>query len=201
MARLIVMKKQSDTALIIGIHLEELAFGKQVAALMEDSGIHIVQIDNGLSHKRSHYRSGFYHSTVHREMYLQLHQQLVRKKVGLVIDLHTGINETGRCADILSADTNFLGKMDGLLNGVKKHTFSAPGEERLYEIIPTDKKRLNNKSLFSACHTIIPQKVWNLHDYIYAGLEIYLNETGEGFSSDWEYAAGLVQMLNASLKN
>ena len=183
------------TALIIGVHREELSFGKQVAGLLTDSEIHIVQIDNGLSHERSYYRSGFYHSTAHREMYLQLHQQLARKKVNLVIDLHTGINETGRCADIMSADINLLEKMDVLLKGVEKHTFSAPGEERLYEIIPQDEKSTKENASFSVCHTIIPHKVWNTQEYTYAGLEIYLRETGQGSVSDWEYAAELIHML------
>ena len=57
---MIVMEKKADTALVIGIHREELAFGKQVAAILQGSEIHVVQIDTGLSHKRSHYRSGFY---------------------------------------------------------------------------------------------------------------------------------------------
>jgi hypothetical protein len=197
----VVKEKKNETALVIGVHKEELSFGKQVTRLMAESGIHIVTIDNGLSHDRSYYRSGFYHSTAHREMYLQLHQQLVGKKVVLVIDLHTGINETGRCADILSADTTLLERMDVLLKGVGKHIFSAPGEERLYEIILPDAKSRNENDSISACHTIIPQKVWNAHEYTYVGLEIYFREAGQGFSSDWEYAAGLIQMLNGSLTN
>ncbi len=187
-----VEEQKFATTLVIGIHREELAFGKQVVALLAGSGIQVVQIDNGLNHERSSYRSGFYHSTAHREMYLQLHQQLAGKKINLLIDLHTGINETGRCADILSADTDLLGKMEGLLKGV---------EERLYEIIPHDEKSKNKKFSFSVCHTIIPQKVWNSQEYIYAGLEIYLREAGQGFLLDWEYAAGLIHLLNGSFKN
>jgi len=191
--------KKSDTALVVGIHKEELAFGQQVARLMEGNGVHIVMIDNGLSHDRSYYRSGFYHSTAHREMYLQLHQQLIQKKVALVIDLHTGINETGRCADILSANTILLKKIDLLLDKVEKHTFSAPGEERLYEITLIDEKKKDMNDSFSACHTIIPQKIWDSREYTYAGLEIYLRDAGEGFTSDWEYAAGLIRMLKSTI--
>jgi len=194
-------EKVSATALVIGIHKEELAFGKQVARLLVKSGIQIVVIDNGLSHERAYYKSGFYHSTAHREMYLQLHQQLAGKKLDLLIDLHTGINETGRCADILSANTRFLKTMDGLLKGVEKHIFSAPGEERLYEIIQTDTKSAEIDSSFSVCHTIIPEKVWNSRQCIYAGLEIYLSKSGQGSSSDWEYAAVLVHMLIDSLNS
>ncbi len=182
----------TETALVVGVHREELAFGEQVIRLMEGSGIHIVKIDNGLSHDRSYYRSGFYHSTAHQEMYLQLHQQLAGKEIALVIDLHTGINETGRCADILSADTALLGRLDVLL---------ATEEERLYEIIPFDGKKRNGKNVFPACHTIIPQKVWDSREYTYTGLEIYLCEAGQGVVSDWEYAAGLIRMLNDSLVN
>ena len=168
--------KSIATVLVTGIRKEELAFGKQVSRLLVKSGIQIVVIDNGLSHERAYCKSGFYHSTARRE------------KLDLLIDLHTGINETGRCVDILSANTRFLKTMDGLLKGVEKHIFSAPREERLYEIIQTDTKSTEKDSSFSVCHTIIPEKVWNFCQCIHAGLKIYLNKSGQGSSSDWEYS-------------
>lgn len=194
-------QSSNNTALVIGVHKEELAFGKKVVTLMAESDIHIVQIDNGLSHERSYYRSGFYHSTAHREMYLQLHQQLVGNKVDLVIDLHTGINETGRCADIMSANLDLLNKMHLLFEGVEKHTFSEPGEERLYKIIKSDERSKQKDGSFSVCHTIIPHKVWDAREYIYTGLEIYLHETGNGFLPDWEYTVGLIRMLKSTSNN
>jgi len=179
--------------LVIGIHREELAFGRSVADVVPNS-VRIVQIDKGLSHKKSFYKSGFYHSTVHREIYLQLHQQ-IKGKTDLIIDLHTGINTSGRCADILSAEVSMLCRIKKQLDNVKYHPLSPPGEERLYEIIPTDKRREKGRSLFPACHTIIPRRIWDEPTYIYVGLEIYLQESGEGTPTDFEYATKLIHML------
>ena len=93
--------------LVIGIHREELGFGSMVAKQLVSEDIGLIRIDKGLSHEKSWYRSGFYHSAAHREIYLQLHQQ-VKGKTHFVIDLHTGINEAGRCADVLCAGIRLL---------------------------------------------------------------------------------------------
>ena len=190
---------QMNAVLVIGVHCEELGFGLKAAQAVEDS-IQVVQITSGLSHEKSLYRSGFYHSTAHREMYLQLHQQL-KGKANLVIDLHTGINETGRCADILSADTHLLRTMKTRLDAAVHHPLSSPGEERLYQIIQPEGRKEEAEALFSACHTIIPRQIWDGHEYTYAGLEIYLHEPGEGTPADYEYAAQLIRMLCLSADN
>lgn len=184
---------RGNSTLVIGVHREELGFGIKVAPLV-DPFIRILRIDNGLNHEKKLYRSGFYHSKAHREMYLQLHQQL-KGKTALVIDLHTGINEPGRCADILSADVQLLGAMNKQLDMITRHPLSRPGAERLYQIIPHDEQSKNNAPSFPACHTIIPRKIWDGRDYIYVGLEIYLQDYGEGLAADHEYAAQLIRMI------
>lgn len=188
-----------NAVLVIGVHCEEFAFGLKAAQLIEND-IQVVQVTSGLSHEKSLYLSGFYHSIAHREMYLQLHQQL-KGKADLVIDLHTGINETGRCADILSADTCLLRTMKTRLETIVQHPFSLPGEERLYQITQLDGQYERNDGPFPACHTIIPQQIWGGHDYIYAGLEIYLHEPGEGSMADCEYGVQLIRMLCLSVEN
>lgn len=182
-----------NAILVVGVHSEELGFGLKTAQLVDNS-VEVVRITSGLSNKKSVYRSGFYHSTAHREMYLQLHQQL-KGRADLVIDLHTGINEIGRCADILSADTHLLHTMKLKLNAPVQHLLSSTGEERLYQIIQAEGKKEKAGTMFSACHTIIPRHIWSGHEYIYAGLEIYLHEPGEGTPADCEYAAQLISML------
>lgn len=182
-----------NAVLVIGVHREELGFGIKTAQTIDDN-IQVVQISSGLSHKKSLYRSSFYHSTAHREMYLQLHQ-LLKGKADLVIDLHTGINETGRCADILSADPHLLGTIQSQLDSAVHHPLSSPGEERLYQIIQAEAQKSHTKTLFPACHTIIPEQIWNGTEYTYAGLEIYLYEPGDGTLADCQYAAQLIHML------
>lgn len=182
-------------ALVIGVHSEELAFGSQVAWKL-DSSVHVVRITNGLSHEKSLYQSGFYYSAAHQEMYLQIHQQL-KGKIDLVIDLHTGINDSGRCADILSADTRLLRCMQTTLAAIIDHPFSPPDEERLYRITSSDERRTEDAPLFPVCHTIIPEQVWNNREYIYAGLEIYLHEPGKGTAGDCDYAFQLIHLLSS----
>ncbi len=190
---------QMNNVLVIGVHCEEFGFGFRAAQLVENN-IQVVQITSGLSHEKSLYRSDFYHSTAHREMYLQLHQQL-KRKADFVIDLHTGINETGRCADILSAETHLLRTMKTRLETAAENPFSLPGAERLYQIIQSDGQHEGDETLFPACHTIIPRQIWGGLEYTYAGLEIYLHEPGEGTPADCEYAAQLIRMLCLSADN
>lgn len=185
--------KQIAATLVIGIHREELGFGRKVAA-KAGSTVYVVQIDKGLTHEKSFYRSDFYRSAAHREMYLQLHQQL-KGKANLVIDLHTGINESGRCADILSANTHLLHRMKAMLDAIDLHPLSPPGKERLYQITQPDEHRQNKDTVFAASHTIIPQKIWDAHEYTYIGLEIYLHEPGDGSAADSDYAVKLIHML------
>lgn len=185
-------------ALVIGVHSEELPFGSQVARKLA-ALVHVVRITNGLSNEKSLYQSGFYYSAAHREMYLQIHQQL-KGKTDLVIDLHTGINDSGRCADILSADTRLLCCMQTTLAAITDHPFSPPGEERLYQITPSDKYRTKDVPLFPVCHTIIPQQVWGNREYKYAGLEIYLQKPGKGTDKDCEYAVQLIHLVGSCVE-
>lgn len=185
--------KQIVATLVTGIHREELGFGRKVAAKVENNVV-LVQIDKGLSHEKGFYENGFYYSAVHKEIYLQLHQQL-RGKTNLVIDLHTGINESRYCADILSADTQLLRRMRSMLDATSQQRLSSSGDERLYQIIQPDDRRAQKELSFSCCHTIIPQKIWAASEYTYAGLEIYLHEPGEGSTADSDYAVELIHML------
>lgn len=188
-----------NKTLVVGIHREELDFGLKVARTVENF-IHVVRINNGLSHAKSLYRSSFYHSTAHREMYLQLHQQL-KGKTNFAIDLHTGINESGRCADIHSADPRLLRNIKTGLDADALQPHSAPGEERLYRITESAGQGEEKNGLFPVSHTIIPRRIWAGHDYIYAGLEIYLGEPGAGTSADCQYAARLIRLLCLSADN
>lgn len=181
------------TGLVIGIHKKELDFGKQVAAFLSRTDIRIVQIDHGLPQQESFDGKGYYYSTFHREIYLQLHQQ-VKNKLDLLIDLHTGIDESGRCADIFCSDMHLLARLKKTLS---KSTLRRAGDAlsvRLVEIARASYKG-HTLSGFPICHTIIPRAVWKSAKYSYVGLEIYLKESGKGKKYDWEYGAGLVESI------
>lgn len=90
--------REFQTLLIIGVHREELSFGRRVAAALESSGIRLLSVEHGMP--RDRYRRGdFYHDTCLPELYLQIHQQ-IQGRNDLVIDLHTGVDDKGRLAEI-----------------------------------------------------------------------------------------------------
>jgi hypothetical protein len=180
------------TGLVIGIHKKELGFGRQVAAILPKADIRIVQIDQGLPQQESFNGRGYYYSAFHREIYLQLHQQ-VKNKIDLLIDLHTGINESGRCADIFYSDKHLLGRIKKTLNESKVNFFDHSQAVRLFKIATVSSREHAASSSFPVCHTIIPGTVWESDQYSYVGLEIYLQDTGKGKQADWVYGAGLVE--------
>ncbi len=97
----------SKAIIVIGIHQEELAFGERVVELLDGSGIDVLRIEQGLSSRRPVFDDLFYYTTQHQEIYLQLRQQ-IKKRCDLLIDLHSGINESGACADIFCKHVNML---------------------------------------------------------------------------------------------
>ncbi|MBL0715301.1 MAG: hypothetical protein JJV98_16550 [Desulfosarcina sp.] len=180
------------TGLVIGIHKKELDFGRQVAALLPETDIRIVRIDQGLPQQESFRGRGYYYGAFHREIYLQLHQQ-VKNKIDLLIDLHTGINEAGRCADLFCSDKNLLGRLEKTLNEYKVNLSDHSPAVRMYEITTVDSQAPAASRRFPVCHTIIPRAVWNSAHYSYVGLEIYLPKAGKGKPADWNYGVGLVK--------
>ncbi len=183
------------TGLVIGIHKKELDFGKQVAAILPETDIRTVQIDQGLPQQESFNRRGYYYSTFHREIYLQLHQQ-VKNKIDLMIDLHTGINESGRCADIFCNDDYMLEMIEKTLNKSKINFSEDSQAVRLFKITDVSPKEpVSSSSSFPVCHTIIPGSVWESANYTYVGLEIYLQKAGKGKQADWDYGAKLAKII------
>ena len=182
------------TGLVIGIHKKELDFGRQVAANLPETDIKIVQIDQGLPQQESFNGRGYYYSTFHREIYLQVHQQ-VKNKIDLMIDLHTGINESGRCADIFCSDERLLSRIKKTLNKSKVNLSENSQAVRLFEITTVSSEKHAASSSFPVCHTIIPGCIWESAPYSYVGLEIYLQEPGKGKQDDWHYGAGLVEVI------
>ena len=182
------------TGLVIGIHKKELDFGRQVAAILPETDIRIVRIDQGLPQQESFRGRGYYYGAFHREIYLQLHQQ-VKNKIDLLIDLHTGINEAGRCADLFCSDKRLLGRLEETLNACKMDLSDHSQAVRMFVITAVSSEAHAVSNDYPVCHTIIPRAVWNSAQYSYVGLEIYLPDEGEGNPADWNYGAGLVESI------
>jgi hypothetical protein len=196
----------SKAIIVIGIHREELAFGERVAELLEESGIEVLRIEQGLSGKNPIFDDLFYYTTQHQEIYLQLRQQ-VKKRCDLLIDLHSGINESGACADIFCKHVDLLNCLKTVSKKCSNIRCPLPGPIRLTRIIENseeiDDTAEGNKETdtkirvqgYPVCLTVIPHAVWASKDFIYVGLEIYLPRPDAGTLEDWQFAAEIVECI------
>lgn len=193
----------SKAIIVIGIHQEELAFGEQVVELLDGSGIDVLRIEQGLSSKKPVFDDLFYYTTQHQEIYLQLRQQ-IKKRCALLIDLHSGINESGACADIFCKHVNMLDCMKTVFKKCSNIHGPLPGPIRLTRIIENfeeeepDPKIRNPKIRnqgYPVCLTVIPQSVWASKHFIYVGLEIYLPRPNTGTMKDWRFTAKIVEFI------
>jgi hypothetical protein len=169
------------TLLVIGIHREELAFGEAVAAGLDRSRFDVLRIPEGLSGHHPRPDQRFHFDTLHRALYLQLppHIQARHKRV---VDLHTGLDPHGPCADIYSRDTARLAESLAKEDGIQP-------VPRLISLLPGD-------GVTSAA-TVIPPEIWRNPRFLYVGVEIYLPETGAGRPIDQDYARVLLNALSA----
>ncbi|MGD2118102.1 MAG: hypothetical protein PVG66_07075 [Chromatiales bacterium] len=186
-----------ETLLVTGIHREELGFGDHVAALLDSELIQVMRIPRGISHSRRAHDELFYFNARHREIYLQLHQQ-VRGRFRLLIDLHCGVNEAGRCADVYCHD-------QALLDYVSQRTQVKGLAQRLRGVRIVSEQHDESLSADVAAaethaHTRIPEKVWNDPNCIYVGLEIYLVSEGDGVAQDWCFAADVIELVQSYVR-
>ena len=182
----------AQTLLVTGIHREELGFGDRVTDLLDTQSIQLLRIPQGISHTLCGTDDLFYYNTRHKEIYLQLWQQ-VKGRYRLLIDLHCGLNESGRCADLYCRDRQLLRCIAHWSKQL------AIGENlRLVKILrnseigePFD----NGGEALIGARTKIPEQLWNDRQMIYVGLEIYLQEEGQGSQEDWLFARDLIELV------
>ncbi len=183
-----------QTLLVTGIHREELGFGDRVAELLDKRSIQIMRIPQGISHTRSGTDGLFYYNTRHREIYLQLWQQ-VKGQYRLLLDLHSGLNDSGRCAELYC-------RHQQMLRCVKDRSkqIGIGDKLRLVKILKDAEKNIPYSSdgeTMIAARTLIPEQLWNDQTIIYVGLEIYLKEEGKGSTEDWLFALELIELVQA----
>jgi len=182
----------AEALLVTGIHREELAFGDRVAALLDSNQIDVMRIPEGIPQNQINKDDRFYYKTRHREIYLQLWQQVVGQ-YRVLLDLHCGVNDSGRCADIYC-------QKEGLLECVaaRSKEKDLAGQLKTVKIIRALKKddlAANGRAVQIGAHTLIPDRIWNSPDCTYIGLEIYLSEAGEGVPEDWRFANELIEII------
>jgi len=185
----------NDTLLVTGIHREELGFGDRVSALVDPARVDVMRIPHGIPQPRKGPGEEFYSSAQHREIYLQLRQQ-VKDRYRLMIDLHRGLDETGRCADVYCHDEEFLRRVGAR---IEKHR--GDDDVRLVHIISPDARGVEHdgKGIAHAeARTWIPSKISLGKSPLYVGLEIYLPTDSDGKEDDWEFAKLLISEIQAS---
>ncbi len=179
--------------LVVGIHQEEREFGEQVARRLRSGQIDVLCIPEGIPQNKRPGEASFYHRLRHREIYLQLRQQVLRR-YGLILDLHAGINETGRCADVYCRDVSLLSRLDDLeLSELR--TVHITAENRLTPPALEKASVHRGHITHAVAHTIIPEEVWNSRDFLYVGLEVYVTQAGEGTQDDWFFTCTLVDLI------
>ncbi|MGY6277547.1 hypothetical protein [Methylomonas sp. MgM2] len=89
--------------LVIGIHREELAFGRAVAEGLNPERIKVLTVPEGLSGRKPLPDQVFNYQTLHRALYLQLLPYVLGRHA-VLLDLHSGSDTAGPSADLICAD-------------------------------------------------------------------------------------------------
>jgi hypothetical protein len=156
------------TVLVTGIHREELSFGDQVAELLASETIDVLRIPEGVPQSCSDVDQQFYHEARQRELYLQLYQQ-VKRRYELLIDLHSGWDDDGPCADIYCHDP---GTLQSLGRSLDSPFFDE--RVRLIQITGSGESPSRAERVDCEARTSIPDVVWRTPSPLYVGLELYL---------------------------
>lgn len=184
----------AGTVLVTGVHREELAFGDRVTARLENEDIDVLRIPEGVPQQCPDVDQQFYYDTRQRELYLQLHQQ-VKGRYRLLIDLHTGLDESEVSADVYCHDPSLLDRLASRLRDA-----GCADRVRLIRIVATGEPVAagdRRSGVDAGAHTRIPHSVWSRGRPVYVGLEVYLPEDHRGGSK----AERLAQTLIASIRN
>lgn len=182
------------TLVVIGAHRAELAFGEQVTARLDPSRFSVLRIGEGISGRRPRQDEVESHRRRHRELYLQILAHVTSRQ-HLLIDLHTGIDEEYRSADVLCARTS-------LLDCVAAHAGSPQGADRpavrcvrlIADTALHDFEQARPEP-WALARPELPERVWNRWDPLYVGLEIYLPREGPGTEPDWAFAHRLLETI------
>lgn len=175
--------------LVVGIHREERAFGEAVAKGLDRRLVDVLVIPEGLSGRRPRPDEKFAHDVLHRALYLQILPHVLRRHERL-IDLHTGADPQGPCADLICA---FPEKLAGLAPG------SAAGDGAVASAPRIRLLALGNAAESGAPVALvdmsIPEEIWRNPHFDYIGAEIFLPDPAAISADDVRFARDLVARL------
>lgn len=170
--------------LVIGVHREELAFGRAVAAQVDPARVAVLTIPEGLSGRRPHPDQSFHYDTLHRALYLQLLPHVVGRHP-LLIDLHTGLDQFGPRADLICADAALRACLGATL---ARRRAIAAHDVRLVALGDEGTAALHAR-------TVIPRQVWDNPAFRYVGLEIYMPAQAAGEPAACRLARDLIGIV------
>nr|WP_286206672.1 hypothetical protein [Thauera linaloolentis] len=147
---------------VIGIHREELSFGREVVDGLRAGEVDVLEIPDGLSGRRPRPDQSFRYDMVHEALYLQLLPHM-RSHHQLLIDLHTGFDENGPSADLICGDAVLGAHLKTVLARAE------PASARIIVLGAPDAVRT---------HTAIPERIWHNPSFLYLCIEIYLPGDG-----------------------
>lgn len=195
------------TLLVIGVHRAELAFGDAVATHLDPARCSVLRIPDGLSGRRPRADQREAYRRSHDELYHQILAHLTPAH-RLLIDLHTGSDETGGCADVLCHDPDLLARVT-----TPAHATAAPGPRirGIRLVAPATAAPATADSLHTPrgarpgttaswpiAHPDLPARVWQRADPLYVGVEVYLREEGAGSVAEQALAVALIERIMAS---
>ena len=175
------MRQAPASLLVIGVHREELEFGRLVANALPSHAYEVLDIAQGLPGRLPRADEVFQLSTLHRELYHQLMPYTTNHD--LIVDLHTGIDQDGPCADLFCHDPQRLACL----------TQDCPNV-RIVQLGDCQ------SSQCTRALTVIPDELWDNPDCLYVGVEIYLSPNASALAACVEYAVGLLRVIQAPLQ-
>jgi hypothetical protein len=185
----------ADAVLVIGVHRAELSFGEAVADGLDRPELAVFRIPEGIRRARTAPGAEVRSRAEHREIYLQLAQQIGRGP-RLLLDLHAGLDETRRAADLFCHDPGALRALDARLRAAGRRS-----EVRLLRIVEgrgAGGAADGADGTDGTARTWIPKAVWGAPRPLYVGLEVYLAGEGAGGPTDWGFARALIGAIAAA---
>jgi len=167
--------------LLIGIHREELEFGRAVARGLDRAEIALLEISEGLSGQRPLPGEKFHYDTLHEALYRQLLPHMAGRH-RLLVDLHSGSDSQGPSVDLISADTALCARLKA---AIAQDESLAAAEIRVIPLGDAESAH---------ARTVIPREIWDNPDFGYLGIEVYLPENGARHNEALKLTRQLVRL-------
>lgn len=171
-----VVAPAAPVLVVIGIHREELVFGREVAAGLAPDEAEVLEIPDGLSGRRPRPDQCFRYDLAHEALYLQLLPHVLGRH-RLLVDLHAGIDRDGPCADLMCGDAVLAERLQARLH---ESTGAPAAGVPVAAGVPMAGVRVIRLGSPDAVptRTVIPERIWHNPAFLYLCMEIYLSDDG-----------------------